>query len=209
MFILEREMPNGALAKYHRAGSFLGVQDGTQVLVDSFHKEDMVLISWRDTYTLPPDVRIGNLADAEAALVAAGRAFAGAEIVDAAVGDLAATRIRLRAVVCDRAEATRNLFLTPGSGQAITYTRKEVEARAWRPGADPASAPFLAAEAAATGETIDSLAATVVAQADAWVAVGSAIEARRRGLLTAIDQADTPETLAAIEINSGRPEPAA
>lgn len=117
--------------------------------------------------------------------------------------DLAASRAALRDAVCDCAERVRNQFLTPGSGQAITYTRKEAEARAWQPGDDPASAPFLAAEAAAVSMTIDDLAALVIAQADAWVAAGSAIEARRRGLLVAIEEATTRAALDALDIEAG------
>lgn len=121
--------------------------------------------------------------------------------------DLAPIRARLRDTTCEMAETVRNRYLTPGSSQAITYTRKEAEARAWTAGTDPASAPFLAAEAEAIGMAIDDLAALVISQADAWVAVGSAIEARRRGLLVAIDEAATREDLTAIDITAGWPGP--
>lgn len=123
--------------------------------------------------------------------------------------DHAPIRARLRDAACEMAETVRNRFLTPGSGQAITYTRKEAEARAWSADADPAAFPFLAAEAAATGMAIADLAALVIAQADAWVAAGSAIEARRRALLVAIEAADTAEELAAVDITSGWPGAAA
>lgn len=115
------------------------------------------------------------------------------------------TKDLLRAGASRIAEDVRNQFLTPGSGQAITYTRKEAEARAWSSGADPAGFPFLAAEAAATNTPLAELVAVVIAQADAWVAVGSAIEARRRGLLVAIDAATTRAQLDAIDITAGWP----
>ncbi len=146
------------------------------------------------------DVPAGFLAGAAEWDVAA-RAFR-------TVDRLADAKAARRASVCNRAEALRNQFLTPGSGQAITYTRKEAEARAWAAGDAPASAPFLAAEAAAVGMTIDALALVVIAQADAWVAIGSAIEARRRGLLVAIEAAATAEELEAVDIDAGWPTPA-
>lgn len=119
--------------------------------------------------------------------------------------DVARTKGLLSAGASRIAEDVRNRFLTPGSGQAITYTRKEAEARAWKPGADPAEFPFLTAEASATNMTLAALAALVIAQADAWIAVGSAIEAHRRGLLVAIDAATTRAQLDAIDITAGWP----
>jgi len=120
--------------------------------------------------------------------------------------DLSACRASLRAAVCARAEAVRGQFITPGAGQALTYARKEIEARAWITGSDPASSPFLAAEAAAVDMSIDALAQLVIAQADAWIEAGSAIEARRRGLLVAIEEAGSRAALDAIDIATGWPE---
>lgn len=119
--------------------------------------------------------------------------------------DLAPLKRAMTDGVNARAEALRNIYLTPGSGQAITYTRKEAEARAWSDGADPASFPFLTAEAAATGASIADVAALVIAQADAWVTVGAAIEGRRRGLVVAIDASADAAELQAIDITAGWP----
>ena len=107
--------------------------------------------------------------------------------------------------VNNRAEAVRNLFLTPGSGQAITYARKEDEARAWTAEADPAAFPFLSAEATATGATLADTAALVLAQANAWVTIGAAIEGNRRGLVVAIDAAPDVASLEAIDLDAGWP----
>ncbi|MBI0475016.1 hypothetical protein D9601_06530 [Sphingomonas sp. MA1305] len=88
------------------------------------------------------------------------------------------------------AEQLRQRFLTPGSGQAMTYQRKETEARAWQ--ADQAAVtPFLTAEAAARRMTLEALAAEVVAQADAWTSIGSAIEAARMGAKAGLAQTAT------------------
>jgi hypothetical protein len=112
------------------------------------------------------------------------------------VNDLAVLKVAASARVNASAEAVRAQFLTPGAGQAMTYVRKEAEARAWTDGADEAAFPFLAAEATACGMTVAALAAIVIAQADTWVRIGSAIEALRRAALVAIE---TAETLQEIE----------
>ena len=107
--------------------------------------------------------------------------------------------------VNSRAEAVRNLFLTPGSGQAITYARKEDEARAWTIEANPAAFPFLSAEATATGATLADTAALVLDQANAWVTIGAAIEGNRRGLVVAIEAAADLATLDGIDTGAGWP----
>lgn len=112
---------------------------------------------------------------------------------------------RLTDTVNAHAETVRNLFLTPGSGQAITYARKEGEARAWTPEADPTGFPFLSAEAAATGATLADTAALVLAQANAWVTIGAAIEGNRRGLVVAIDAAADLAALEEIDTGAGWP----
>lgn len=101
--------------------------------------------------------------------------------------------------VNEAAEATRARFLTPGAGQAMTYLRKEAEARAWTAGADPAEFPFLAAEASQSDMTIAAVVAMVVAQADAWASIGSAIEGLRRGAIVAIEAATSSGQIGAAE----------
>jgi len=102
------------------------------------------------------------------------------------IDDLTRLKTGAAELVNDQAEAFRLRFLTPGAGQAATYLRKETEARAWVSGGDPAAAPFLAREAESTGMTIDEVAALVIAQADAWISMGSKIEGLRRGAAVAI-----------------------
>lgn len=128
------------------------------------------------------------------------------EWIDGAwVMDLGPMKRAMTDAVNARAEAVRCLFLTPGSGQAITYARKEAEARGWTVEADPASVPFLAAEAAATGASLADTAALVLAQADAWVGIGAAIEGNRRGLVVAIEAADDLVEIEAIDTSAGWP----
>ncbi len=95
-----------------------------------------------------------------------------------------------------RAEAIANRFLTPGSAQMATYLRKEAEARAWTPGADPTNFPFLSAVAAATDVTLEALVAEVLALADAWVTIGALIDATR--MKAKKDVRDAPNLLALI-----------
>jgi hypothetical protein len=119
--------------------------------------------------------------------------------------DLAPMKRALTDAVNVRAEAVRCLFLTPGSGQAITYARKEAEARAWTAEADAGAFPFLSAEAIATGATLADTAALVLAQANAWVSIGAAIEGNRRGHVVAIDAAPDVASLEAINPDAGWP----
>ena len=102
--------------------------------------------------------------------------------------DFAALRAGMAANVDEQAEQVRQQFLTPGAGQAMTYTRKEAEARAWT-AESSIPTPFLSAEAAARGMTVADLAAEVIQFADAWTLIGSAIEGRRMGAKAAIGTA--------------------
>lgn len=84
----------------------------------------------------------------------------------------------------------RTLFITDVPGQEMTYVRKEKEGRDFL--ADgPGPWPMLSAEAAATGQEIAQLAATVVAQADQIIALGALIEGKRMGAKKAVRAATT------------------
>jgi hypothetical protein len=102
--------------------------------------------------------------------------------------DIAVIRAYLSAGIDAQAEAVRSQFITPGSGQAMTYLNKQAEALAYLAD-DGASVPMLQAEAAAIGVTIADLAAVVVAQAEAWLLVGGRIEAARRAAKIAVNAA--------------------
>jgi len=102
--------------------------------------------------------------------------------------DLGVLRETAAASIDVQAEAMRQSILTPGAGQAMTYQRKEAEARAWSLDNDAAT-PFLSAEASARGLTIADLAAEIIQLADAWVAAGAAIEGLRMGAKAAVGRA--------------------
>jgi len=110
-----------------------------------------------------------------------------AAIVGAAL-DLVVLRDTAAASIDAQAELVRQSILTPGAGQAMTYQRKEAEARAWSLYNDTAT-PFLSAEASARGMTIADLAAEIIELADAWVAIGAAIEGLRMGAKAAVGRA--------------------
>lgn len=115
--------------------------------------------------------------------------------------DIEPLRIAVLATIDERAETVRQRYLTPGAGQALTYQRKEAEARAWHEGATPAHFPFLSAEADATGVTIDTLAAEVIAMADQWAVIGSAIEGVRMAAKKAVAEASgLPQIIAAAAV---------
>lgn len=104
--------------------------------------------------------------------------------------DLAILRIALSNGIDAEAEQIRQRFLTPGAGQAMTYQRKEAEARAWMAD-NTAPTPFLSAEAPARDVTVADLAAEVIMLADQWTAIGSAIEGLRMGAKAALQRAGT------------------
>ena len=117
------------------------------------------------------------------------------------VVQLAVARARCIAKIDVDAEAARAPFLTPGTGQAMTYTYKAAEAKAWS--ADNAApTPFLSAEALARGMTIADLAAEVLASIGAWTAIGARIEAARMGAKVAIAAAGDIDAIeAAVTID--------
>jgi len=102
--------------------------------------------------------------------------------------DLNVLRNTAAASIDAQAEVIRQSILTPGAGQAMTYQRKEAEARAWSIN-NMTATPFLSAEAGAREMTIADLAAEIIKLADAWVAVGAAIEGLRMGAKAAVGRA--------------------
>ncbi|WP_137898355.1 hypothetical protein [Sphingomonas sp. 2SG] len=119
-----------------------------------------------------------------------GIALVPAAAVQQADVDLDVIRAAVVGQIDMQAEQARQVFLTSGAGQALTYQRKEAEARAWV--ADHAAAvPFLAAEAATRAVPIAELAAAVIKRADTWTAAAAAIEALRIGAKAAVANAAT------------------
>jgi hypothetical protein len=111
--------------------------------------------------------------------------------------DPVAFEAKLKARIDAEAGEARKRFITSAAGQELTYQRKEAEARAWLASGAPALVgtdfPFLAAEAAATGQDVGAAAAAIVAAADLWSAVGSAIEGARIAAKRAVAAAATAD----------------
>lgn len=115
--------------------------------------------------------------------------------------DLALLRPALYARIDTAAEIFCKSFVTPGETQMVRYQRKEAQARAYLADSN-ASVPMLEAEAAATGVTVATLAATVVATADAWGTIMDTVEGARIGAKKAVlDAATAPEAVLASQVD--------
>lgn len=90
----------------------------------------------------------------------------------------------------------RAKYITSGAGQEATYLLKEREADAFVAAGRPVETtayPMLTAEAAATGATVSTLADSVRATRDQWVALAAQVEAIRMGAKAAVAlAADVP-----------------
>lgn len=104
--------------------------------------------------------------------------------------DLPKIEAMLLARIDAEAGAVRLRFITDTPGQALTYRKKEDEARDHQAGgAGPW--PMLEAEAAATEQSVAALAAEVFAAANLWVALGAAIEGARMGAKKSVREAES------------------
>lgn len=116
--------------------------------------------------------------------------------------DLAAIKAAAKTQIDEAAELARLKYITPGSGQAMTYQQKAAEAAACIVDEDPQPEryPLLAAEVGITASTLAGV-ALVVSQANAqWAVIGAAIEAARLGAKAAVDAAiDAPAVYAVAE----------
>lgn len=105
MILFDVTMNNGAATRFHKVVR-CEIRDGAiNALVNSYASEDAAALSWQDTYALPVPASLGSIADVEAALVAAGGAFAGGSVIPEAVASLDAAKALLRAQV--KAERNR------------------------------------------------------------------------------------------------------
>lgn len=82
MFIYEKVMPNGSVAKFHTVEKYEVHKNGTHAVVNSYHSEEMNIISWQDTYLIPPTIVIKSLSDVEFLLTYHNAPFDGGVIVE-------------------------------------------------------------------------------------------------------------------------------
>lgn len=113
------------------------------------------------------------------------------------------------ALINSTAEATRLLFLTPGSGQAMTYQAKEAEAHALAQDAnpDPANYPMLSAMIGLDGDTLEEVGETIRLRASQWAVIGAEIERIRQTAKQAVNVAETHEEIETILDGLTWPEP--
>ncbi|MCW2248695.1 hypothetical protein M2352_004355 [Azospirillum fermentarium] len=123
---------------------------------------------------------------------------------DTPAADMAAALAGLRAAAVERvnreAGEARARHITVAVGQGGTYLEKAREARAYLSDTapDPIHYPYLSAEAEHTSQTMDTVARSVAAAADAWTPVNARIEGLRQGALASIRGAGSPVAVAAV-----------
>lgn len=96
------------------------------------------------------------------------------------------------------AEHARRRYLSFGSGQAMSYLRKEEDAQKYKDAGYPAIGspneyPWITAEVDATSLSAQVTADNILTQRDAWITIGTTIEKERRIGKIAID-ASSDET---------------
>lgn len=89
----------------------------------------------------------------------------------------------------ETAEKARRRYITPGSGQSMSYEAKLDEARR-HPDGD--SFPWLEAEAEARDISVEDMADLVLKRRDEWEKAGANIEAAKARAKAAIRDADAP-----------------
>lgn len=106
----------------------------------------------------------------------------------------------MKAGVDSAAEAERLRYITPGTGQAMTYQRKVDEAKLALADTNPSteSYPLLAASLSIDGVDIAAVAAVVLAMDAAWAQIGAAIERIRLTAKQAVDDAADEATARAV-----------
>lgn len=97
----------------------------------------------------------------------------------------------LKAGVDDAAETDRLKYITPGTGQAMTYQQKVSEAQTFKAATSPQASdyPILSSEVGITAETLDEVADVVLAAFAQWQQIGAMIEAIRLGAKRDIEAA--------------------
>lgn len=146
--------------------------------------------TWLGVNSMPtpyPKDASGNESDAEMSDVLSpyGIRFSPESAADA--------KTRIKSQVDTDAETERLKYITPGVGQAMTYTQKADEATRYLVSSvidpKPADYPLLNAEVGITAADIPGVAAVVNAAFQQWQLIGAAIEATRLGTKAAIDAA--------------------
>lgn len=102
---------------------------------------------------------------------------------------LAEVKRDLKAAIDAAAEIERARYITPGAGQAMTYTAKAAEAARYIERGGIGDYPLLSAELGVTGETLQQVAQVVINMHSQWQSIGAAIERARLSAKAAVDAA--------------------
>lgn len=208
MFVIEKEMPNGAVAKFHRAIRFEVHAEETHAVVNSYHREEMEMISWQDTYTIPGIIKIASLGDVEQILTAPGALFDGGTVIDPLAGDLQHAKVRAWAQV----KAARDRAADGGCDTALGRVDTTDRSRILIAGAVQMAQ---IAKAAAEPYSVDWVMANnqpVHHDADEMIALGMTVGQHiadcwehAQQLRAAIEAAGSVEAIAAIDTSTGWP----
>lgn len=114
--------------------------------------------------------------------------------------DLSVIKAGLRAAVDGAAEQERLKYITPGTGQAMTYQQKADEALRFfaEQNSVAGNYPLLSAEVGITASDLAGVAQVVKTAYERWQAIGALIEAARLGAKKAIDAAETNAAAQAV-----------
>ncbi|MCJ9720780.1 hypothetical protein MOV66_10175 [Agrobacterium sp. SHOUNA12C] len=108
---------------------------------------------------------------------------------------LAVLKVQLKTSIDVQAEAARLNYITPGTGQAMTYQQKASEAAGFLAATNPVASdyPLLSAEVGITAADIAGVAQVVSAAYAQWQVIGAAIESVRLGTKAVIEAAATED----------------
>lgn len=114
--------------------------------------------------------------------------------------NLIALKIDYQQLVDAQAETERLKYITPGTGQAMTYQQKVAEAQAFKAASNPKPEdyPILGSEVGITAPTLSEVADTVLTAYRQWQQIGAMIEAIRLGAKRDIDASTTEAAARAV-----------
>lgn len=120
------------------------------------------------------------------------------EIVEPTPISLEELKTILKANIDAQAEIERGKYITPGSGQAMTYQAKAAEAMRFIETSGVGEYPLLTAEVGVSGDTLADVANLVAYMYNQWLVIGGLIERARLQAKAQIDTAETNEDAEAV-----------
>lgn len=208
MFMLDKVMPNGAQTRYHKAVRFEVSADGTHATVNSYHSEEMQMISWQDIYVIPPLIRVESLANVEYLLTYTNAPFEGGTIVPDDTATLDSQKARKKAELQLRKIQAENSGCETPKGRVQTDPDSRTKILGLFMMASTAKADGVAFSQKFTMEDNTNL----DHNADEMIALGLAvgqyisdIHAYSLTLKSAIEAAADSTALDAVDINTGWP----